>query len=96
MIIKENAFVHISKEKGKAILFDTYTSKKFYIPIELAELIINNELNSADVELVNDLLADKPEKTGKNSRQLPQLRLLLTNKCNFRMVKRQYLFVWSQ
>ena len=43
-MLKENAFIHISNRMHSAILFDTFNSKIYKIPYELAQKIQSNNV----------------------------------------------------
>ena len=84
MKLKGNALIRCNECTKKAILFDTYSSKKYYIPYEIGARAENGNLTSEEIEKLNHSLIDSPISIEKASSSLDHLRLLVTNSCNFR------------
>ena len=86
MKIKENYYLYTDSKNDIAVLFDTYNSKKYRIPQEIALKIKKDRLNECEVQKINSVLSDKPifDEGHSNSYGIvSDLRLLVTNKCNF-------------
>ena len=85
-MLKENAFIHISNRMHSAILFDTFNSKIYKIPYELAQKIQSNSLTNSEEKLINQRLSalDYSKSKIKVPKVLDSLRLIITNKCNFK------------
>lgn len=84
--LKNNALIHSNLDEHKAILYDTYSAKKYYIPFNIAVEAQNNNLSSTDVLRINNLLVDDaiPVVSEVQEKRIQHLRLIVTNKCNFK------------
>ncbi|WP_234117397.1 radical SAM/SPASM domain-containing protein [Clostridium hydrogenum] len=82
---KENLFVYHNMVNEKSLLYDKYSSKKYIIPSTVAKRIEEGNISKYDEENINKILSREPVKD-KEGKKLKQLRLLLTNKCNFKCI----------
>lgn len=82
-----NAFIHVSKKAERSVVFDTYANKTFEIPYLVGLKAEKNELSQGEIEkITNHLSAGSLYLANPASRasHLFELRLLVTNKCDFR------------
>lgn len=82
-MLKKNALVSHDEESQHAVLFDTYTGKKYAIPYEIGLRAERGALDDDEVEKLNSYLADSPIEHKCFGANLAHLRLLVTNCCNF-------------
>lgn len=86
MELKTNALIYNIERTQNAILFDTYSAKKYFIPYEVATRAINGNLTDDGIQKLNSFLVDTPVCQNKPSGNLAHLRLLITNSCNFECI----------
>ncbi|MEG1142627.1 MAG: radical SAM protein [Clostridia bacterium] len=84
-MFRENLFIYHNKTSNQSLLYDKYSSKKYVIPSEVAKRINENKFTQYDNSNIDKLLSNEPIKAEK-SKELKHLRLLLTNKCNFKCI----------
>lgn len=82
---KENLFIYYNKTSEKSLLYDKYSSKKYVIPSKVAKRIKEDNITAYDESSIDKILSKEPVKDEKN-KELKHLRLLVTNKCNFKCI----------
>ncbi|MCH3957185.1 MAG: 4Fe-4S cluster-binding domain-containing protein [Olsenella sp.] len=84
-MLKSNVFIHKDNDLHQAVLYDTYSCKLFSLPFEMADRAYQGCLTVDEESAVNALVSDSHSKAKcKNIGTLESLRLLITNKCNFK------------
>jgi len=83
MNIKSNCFVHISEKSKKAIMLDTFNGKKYFLLYDFATRLLKDELTEYEVKGINDILCDDLGSKNPDNKALDELRIVLTNMCNF-------------
>lgn len=84
-MLKSNVFIHVNHQCRKAALFDSYSCKIYSIPYEVGCKANNGALSSREEHKINSIVTDSCSQKYKDTdKSLESLRLLVTNRCNFK------------